>query len=93
MLFRSLCYSPSLHCLVAGGYDGITTIKDGEFKSSVGDKALGKIYFGCVTSLMDAGQFMYITTYNQFSPIRYYPDQNKYISVNDSGVYYPSHSF
>ncbi len=90
---RALCYSPTLHCLVAGGYDGITTITGGKFKSSVGDKALGKIYFGCVTSLTDAGNFIYITTYNHFSPIRYYPDQNKYISLHDSGVYYPSHSF
>ena len=90
---RVLCYSKTLHCLIAGGYDGITTIKGGKFKSSVGDKALGKIYFGCVTSLTDAGKFIYITTYNHFSPIRYYPDQNKYVSLHDSGVYYPSHSF
>ncbi|MEI7525662.1 MAG: two-component regulator propeller domain-containing protein [Mariniphaga sp.] len=90
---RVLCYSKNFHCLIAGGYGGITTIRGGEFKSSVGDKALGRIRFNIVTSLMDAGKFIYITTYNHFSPVRYYPDQNKYITLHDSGVYYPSHSF
>ena len=90
---RVLCYSKTFHCLVAGGYSGISTIRGETITSSPGNRTPQNLHFSCVTGMTDAGKFIYITTYNQFSPIRYYPDQNKFISVHDSGVYYPSHSF
>ena len=90
---RVLCYSKNFHSLIAGGYDGISTIKGERITCSPGTLYPKNMIFSCVTSLMDAGKFIYITTYSHSSPIRYYPDQNKYISVHDSGVYYPSHSF
>ena len=90
---RVVCYSKNFHCLIVGGYNGISTIRGEGITSSPGNLYPKNMIFNCVTSIMDAGKFIYITTYSHSSPIRYYPDQNKYISVHDSGVYYPSHSF
>ena len=90
---RVLCYSKNFHCLIAGGYNGISTIREKSITGSPGILYPKNMIFSCVTGIMDAGKFIYITTYSHSSPIRYYPDQNKYVSVHDSGVYYPSHSF
>ena len=47
----------------------------------------------CVTGLIDAGNFVYVTSYSSKNPVRYYPEKNKFVSVNDGGTNYPKESF
>lgn len=90
---RVLCYSKNFHCLIAGGYAGVSTIRGERITSSPGIMTPKNLHFDCVTGIADAGRFIYITTYNGFNPIRYYPDQNRFISAHDSGPNYPGNSF
>jgi len=89
---RALCYSKSFHCLVAASEGGVSTIKGNTISGSSGEMFNKKIGY-TVTGLADAGKFIYITTYGQNNPIRYYPDINKFSCVSDTGKYYPTHSF
>lgn len=88
---RVLLYSEKYRCLIAGMEGGINTIRGNEITTNPEELFLKE---GCtVTGLCDAGKLIYITTYGGVNPIRYYPDKNKFISLNDSGRHYPNHSF
>ncbi len=89
---RTLCYSKNSHCLVVGSEGGLNIIKGKTITSS--PPGLFTIKTGtCVTGLFDAGKFIYVTSYGQRNPIRYYPDSDQYISLNDKGMSYPDYSF
>ena len=89
---RVICYSKNFHCLIAGSNDGISTIRGKSISRSPKYLASQRPDY-CITGIADAGKFIYITTYAGNNPIRYFPDQNKFISANDSGVKYPEYSF
>jgi hypothetical protein len=89
---RVLSWSKKFNCLVVGGYDYISNIKDDKITSFRGNLT-DKIFFGAVTGIVDAGEFMYITTYSHHNPIRFYPGRNDFITVNDFGKNYPGSSF
>jgi len=89
---RVLCYSKNFHCLIAGGNSSISTIR-GKIITHFPEQLSEKNSFSVVTGMTDAGKFIYITTYGDNNPTRYYPDQNKFISLNDQGKYYPKASF
>lgn len=89
---RVLYWSKKFNCLVAGGYDYISCIKDEKITSFRGSLT-DKIFFGAVTGIIDAGEFIYITSYSHHNPVRFYPDKNEFISTHDKGMNYPLSSF
>jgi hypothetical protein len=89
---RVLCYYRNFHCLVAGSEGGVSTIRGKTITSSPAEM-FSDLNGKTVTGLADVGKFIYITTYGPKNPIRYYPDKNKFVSVNDKGAHYPDYSF
>lgn len=89
---RVLCYSKNFHCLIVGSNNGISTVRGKWISKSPAYLGTSQRDY-CVTGIMDVGKFIYISTYAGNNPIRYFPDQNKFITVNDSGVNYPGYSF
>jgi ligand-binding sensor domain-containing protein len=86
---RVLHYSKHFHCLMAGSETGISTFRNGKITTSpdsIGTR--DKMY--CVTSIFDAGEFVYITTFGPVNPIKYYPDKNLYICMNGRKSNYPN---
>ena len=89
---RVLVYSQKFHCLIAGAEGGVNTIRENTISASPSEMFTtdkGRT----VTGLCETGNFIYVTTYGHQNPIRYYPDQNKFVSVHDTGKHYPIHSF
>jgi len=89
---RVLLYSKNFHCLIAGCQGGVSTIKGNTITSST-EETFNKENGSTVTGLADAGKFIYVTVYGFINPLRFYPDKNKFISLNDSGKHYPNYSF
>jgi len=89
---RVLCYSKNFNCLIVGSTNGVSTVKGNKITASPKSLFTARPDY-CVTGIMDAGKFIYITTYAGNNPLRYYPDQNKFISLNDSKGRYPLNSF
>ena len=89
---RVLCWSKNFHCLVVGCDGGVSTIR-GKTITSSSTELFNKKIGTCVTGLVDVGKFIYVTTYGQQNPVRYYPDTEKFISVHDETGNYPGYSF
>jgi ligand-binding sensor domain-containing protein len=89
---RTLCYSKNFHCLLAGSEGGLNIIRGKTITSSPGEIFNSKSG-ACVTGLFDTGKFIYVTSYGQHNPVKYYPGSDKYISLNDKGTNYPDYSF
>lgn len=89
---RVLLYSKKFHCLIVGAEYGVNTIKGSTITSSPSEMFTTKVG-RTVTGLCEAGIFIYITTYGDNNPVKYYPDQNKFIVSNDNGKHYPQNSF
>lgn len=89
---RTLCYSSDNNCLVVGSKEGVSIVHENSI-NSFSEKNANKEYVGTVTGMVEAGEFIYVTAYSHTNPLRYYPDKNKLISLNDGGTYYPAHSF
>ncbi len=87
-----LHWSTGSEILIAGGEIGISNIKINATEDS-----LPKIY--CertgtpVYAIVDAGKFIYLGTYANDNPLRYYPDERKIIQANDEKQRYPANSF
>lgn len=89
---RVLLYSKKFHCLVAGAEYGVNTIRGNIISASPPEMfttEIGKT----VTGLCDAGSFIYLTTYGNQNPIRFFPETNKFIRLSNKENHYPKHSF
>ena len=89
---RVLCWSKNFHCLIVGCQVGVSTIKGNTITSST-EETFNQTNGYTVTGLADAGKFIYITTFGIVNPLRFYPDKNKFVSLNDNGKSYPKTSF
>ncbi len=88
---RVLCWSKNFRCLIAGSHEGISVIRDSGISNFPGK--MFSEHFNCVTGLVDAGDFIYILTHGESSPIRYYPDKNQFVNAFDGGEHYPVDSY
>lgn len=77
---KTLLYSVNFHCLVVGTINGLSTIKGNNIINSPADVFV-KPFTNHVTGLADAGKYIYITTFGLNNPLRFYPDQNLFISL------------
>ena len=78
---RKLYWSKNFKCLVVGCIGGVSTVRGDTIVSSPSEifsKESGRI----VTGFVDAGKFIYVTTYGNSNPIRYYPNENNFISTS-----------
>ncbi len=89
---RALLFSQKFQCLIVGAEFGINTIRGNTITASPAEMFTTKVG-RTITGLCETGNFIYVTTYGHQNPIRYYPDQNKFVSVHDTGKHYPIHSF
>jgi len=84
---RVIIYSERFKSIYIGTNDGMSVLKGDSISSPISwDNNV-------VTGLAEMGEFIYVTTYGDKSPTRYYPLENRYVVVNDAGKYYPKHSF
>ena len=88
---RVLCWSEKYRCIVVGGSEGISMIKN-DTVQSFPENLAEKTSFTLATGITDAGDFLYITTYGKDNPYRFYPGERKLISVDDDNRY-PHNSF
>jgi ligand-binding sensor domain-containing protein len=89
---RILCYSKNFHCLLVGSEKGLSTIK-GETITTSPEEVYTEKIGGCITGIIDAGKFILITNYGHQNPVRYNPDTNEFVILNDQGKHYPDFSF
>lgn len=89
---RVLCFSKNFNCLIAGCEGGVSTIRGDSITSSP-HEVFSKENGSPVTGLTDAGKFIYITTFGQNNPIRYYPNENRFVNANNNDLHYPVNSF
>lgn len=88
---RVMCWSEKYQCIIAGGYDGISRIKNDTVKAFP-ENPLERASFTLATGITDAGDFVYVTTFGTDNPYRFYPGRNKLVSVSDNNRY-PANSF
>ncbi len=89
---RVLLYSKQFHCLFAGTQAGFSTVK-GDSIISAPAELFSADKGSCVTGLIEAEKFIYITTYGPNNPLRHDPARNNFVSLYDNGKRYPEFSF
>lgn len=89
---RVLVWSPSFNCLIAGSLGGISAIQKDTILSTQLEIIPGEKKTP-VTGLADAGDFIYVTTYDKNNPLRFYPHENRLINSKAKDGRYPNNSF
>ena len=88
---RKIYYSKTFDLIATANNRGANIIKeDTIIASPEWMNTKEKSY--CFTGVADAKDFIYFTTLGSVNPVRYFPNENRFISINDSGKFYPNGS-
>ncbi len=89
---RVLHYSRKFNCLLAGSYGCVSLIR-GDSILSFPPEQPGAESIGTVTGIAEADSFFYLSIYGPWGPARFYPGENRLVSLRENGGIYPPTDF